>query len=72
MNKVGEFKSADLTKAVSTIMAAFTGEDGGAAFVGFCTILRHMDNQALAGDKPAKQVTDVVRQFAKLIELGAK
>jgi hypothetical protein len=68
--KVIEMHSSDLTAALTTILDTFTGEDGGVSFVLFCGFIRELDRQAAEGDQAAAEVTNVVRRFARLIELA--
>lgn len=64
---IGEMVSQDLTDALKNITDVFMGGDGGGDFVLFCGLIRELDERAVKGDEAAKQLTDVVRKFNKLI-----
>ena len=69
--KIGEFQSKDLTTAMANILDMASGENV-VAFMVLCDIVREMDNRARNGDVAAQQITNVVRQFSKLIDLAKK
>lgn len=55
---------------VDNIMECMTGEDGGASFVHFRTIVEDMESRAASGDDSAKKVLDVVERFSRLIDVA--
>lgn len=57
---------------VENILDCFSGADGGASFLALCSLIRHMDKQAVAGDEGAIKIIGIVNRFAKLIDVAKK
>lgn len=68
--KIGKFSSSELTKAMENILDTFSGVDGGVSYVMFCNMIKDLDDEAINGDINAKKLTDIVRQFSKLINIA--
>jgi hypothetical protein len=59
---------SELADQIRAITDVFTGADGGVAFVQFRNLAEEMDRQAVAGDRAADEVLQVIRRFARLLE----
>lgn len=56
--------------AVENLMDTFTGVDGAAKYVRFCTLLIQLDRQAKDGDKSAVELLEMVHRVSRLIDLA--
>lgn len=58
--------------AFLNILNTFSGEDGGAGFVAFRTLLQEMDAKAKKGDKAAQEIVLLVTRMSKLIDIAKR
>ena len=59
-----------LDEAFHSILDCFTGTDGGARFMHLQCFIEEFDRRAANGDKAAAQITEVVYQFDRLIQIA--
>ena len=57
---------------IALITDVFTGADGGVAFVKFCSFMQNMEQQAVEGNAAAKDILQIVKRFARLLEVASK
>ena len=61
-----------LQDAFENILDTMTCGDGGIKFMNFCTMLRALDDAAVAGDGSAREILLTIKRFSKLIDLAGK
>lgn len=54
------------------VLDTFTGADGGVSFVKLAGLVNEMRRRAESGDQAASEVIEVVKRFARLIEVSDK
>ena len=64
--KIGDMYTESTTQAVRTLLDTFSGADGGASFVDFCSTVRQIDKQAIDGDKASEEIMYALRIVARL------
>jgi hypothetical protein len=64
-----KFQTQQLTDDMNLILDVFVGADGGVDYIKLRSALISFEQRAMEGDESSKQIIQIVRNFAKLIEV---
>lgn len=60
----------ETAEAIAKVMDMYTGADGGIGYVKFRALVEILDAKAAAGDAASIQLIDIIRRYARLVDVA--